>query len=189
MYHPWQQYYSSRPPCVASAIAPAPRHLAGKIMDVSHSDKGIPSEDGVAEKLVGDNCPIAKNAAALEELDAAEGRVAELLEVAAEALEELAGVESLDSSKVEASTKQFLRLVSSVHGTLSSNAALIRDYTPYPRSIYGPRKELELLHEKARFLRATLANLACEETAADSPPASGIEGATTAIAVAADPTS
>eukprot|EP00903_Cladosiphon_okamuranus_P013338 g12431.t1 len=139
-------------------------------MEVSQSDKGLSNEDGVGVKTekqsAGESCPIAKNAALLEELDGAEGKVAELLEVAAEALDELAGVESLDSAKVEASTKQFLGLVSSVHDTLSSNAALIRDYTPYPRSIYGPRKELELLHEKARFLRATLANLACEEAAA-----------------------
>lgn len=125
----------------------------------------------------GQTCPIAKNAALLEELDVAEGKVAELLEVAAKALDELAGVESLNSAKVEASTKEFLGLVSSVHGILSSKSSLVRDYTPYPRSIYGPRKELELLHEKARFLRATLANVSREQppgaavAAAGSPPA------------------
>ena len=170
-------------------------------MDANQSDKGVDNKDGVSvkmeEQLVGESCPIAKNAALLEELDGAEGKVAELLEVAAEALDELAGVESMDSAKVEASTKQFLGLVSSVHGTLSSNAGLIRDYTPYPRSIYGPRKELELLHEKARFLRATLANLAREEAAAassssaasDCPPleVAGAATATTAPAVAPAP--
>lgn len=124
----------------------------------------------------GGKCPIAKNAALLEELDVAEGKVAELLEVAAKALDELAGVESLNSAKVEASTKEFLGLVSSVHDILSSKSSLVRDYTPYPRSIYGPRKELELLHEKARFLRATLASVSREQTpgvavaAAASPP-------------------
>eukprot|EP00752_Nemacystus_decipiens_P012234 g10843.t1 len=164
-------------------------------MDVSQGDKGLDNQGGVGMKMkeqsVGENCPIAKNAALLKELDGAEGKVAELLEVAAEALDELAGVESMDSAKVEASTKQFLSLVSSVHGTLSSNAGLIRDYTPYPRSIYGPRKELELLHEKARFLRATLADLACKEasaaastsaTADPSPPE--VVGATTAASAA-----
>lgn len=130
-------------------------------------------------------CPIAKNAALLEELDVAEGKVAELLEVAAEALDELARVESLDTAKVEASTKRFLGLVSSVHGTLSSNASLIRDYTPYPRSIYGPRKELEILHEKARFLRETLANLSTA-TATDGPSAGGTE-ASAAAEVSAGP--
>lgn len=135
-------------------------------------------------KMEGNNdegaCPITKNAALLEELDVAEGKVAELLEVAAEALDELARVESLDSAKVEASTKRFLGLVSSVHGTLSSNAPLIRDYTPYPRSIYGPRKELEILHEKARFLRETLANLS---TATDVPSTGGTEASAAAAAV------
>ncbi|CAN0137135.1 unnamed protein product [Ectocarpus sp. 13 AM-2016] len=164
----------------------------------AESQKGASSiEDaGVAVKIeekVGgeeDSCPIAKNAALLEELDAAEGMVAELLEVAADALDELAGVESLDSSKVEASTKKFLDLVSSVHGTLSSKAELIRDYTPYPRSIYGPRKELELLHEKARFLRTTLADLSKEQPAStarkeppelNSPPQDGGGGAGAAV--------
>lgn len=146
-------------------------------MDAGKSDEGEAKRDGVVvkteAKLDDEPCPIEKNAALLEELDVAEGKVAELLEVAAEALDELAGVESLDSAKVEASTKRFLGLVSSVHGTLSSNAPLIRDYTPYPRSIYGPRKELELLHEKARFLRQTLANL----SAATAVPPPGGAGA------------
>ncbi|CAM9730401.1 unnamed protein product [Ectocarpus fasciculatus] len=143
---------------------------------LTESQKGVSSmeDGGVAVKMEGqvggdeDPCPIAQNAALLEELDAAEGKVAELLEVAADALDELAGVESLDSTKVEASTKKFLELVSSVHGTLSSKAELIRDYTPYPRSIYGPRKELELLHEKARFLRTTLAELSKEQPASSA---------------------
>lgn len=118
-------------------------------------------------------CPIAKNAALLEELDVAEGKVAELLEVAAGALDELAGVESLDNAKVEASTKHFLGLVSTVHGCLASKASLIRDYTPYPRSIYGPRKELELLQEKARFLRSELASMAVNsESPTGTSPAS-----------------
>lgn len=205
------RFYSLRNPSVGAAapLLPAPRTE----MDVSQSHEGMANKDGVGvemeEQSVGERCPIAKNAALLEELDGAEDEVAELLEVAAEALDELAGVESLDSAKVEASTKQFLGLVSSVHGTLSSNAALIRDYTPYPRSIYGPRKELELLHEKARFLQATLANLACEEaataaaaataavdtSAAEGSSPSGVVGAITtaaptpAQAVAAGPTS
>ncbi|CAM9989591.1 unnamed protein product [Ectocarpus sp. 4 AP-2014] len=164
----------------------------------TESRKGASSieDDGVAVKMEGqvggdeDSCPIAKNAALLVELDAAEGKVAELLEVAADALDELAGVESLDSSKVEATTKKFLKLVSSVHGTLSSKAELIRDYTPYPRSIYGPRKELELLHEKARFLRTTLAELSKEQPASsarkrppesDSPPQDDEGGTTAAV--------
>lgn len=134
------------------------------------------------------SCPIEKNAALLKELDLAEGKVAQLLDVAAEALDELAGVESLNSAKVEASTKTFLGLVSSVHGTLSSKASLIRDYTPYPRSIYGPRKELELLHEKARFLRGTLADLS---RSADLPPSgeAAAGATTTAVAEAATPVS
>lgn len=136
-------------------------------------------EGGEAQALGDGTCPIAKNAALLKELDVAEGKVAELLEVAARALDELAGVESLNSAKVEASTKEFLGLVSSVHDTLSSKSSLVRDYTPYPRSIYGPRKELELLHEKARFLRATLASVSREPppvvavAAAAPPPAGG----------------
>lgn len=139
-------------------------------------------EGGEAPALGVETCPIAKNAALLEELDVAEGKVAELLEVAARALDELAGVELLNSAKVEASTKEFLGLVSSVHDILSSKSSLVRDYTPYPRSIYGPRKELELLHEKARFLRATLASVSGEPpvvavAAAASPPAGAVKPA------------
>ncbi|CAM9376863.1 unnamed protein product [Pylaiella littoralis] len=155
-------------------------------MDITESDHAVAVENrnGVVVKTEGkfaDDkvCPIARNAALLEELDVAEGKVAELLEVAAEALDEIAGVESLDSSKVETHTKRFLGLVSSVHGTLSSKAALIRDYTPYPRSIYGPRKELEILHEKASFLRATLADLSTaqqEEAEACASPAAAAGG-------------
>lgn len=122
----------------------------------------VKTERGDVPALGDETCPIAKNAALLEELDVAEGKVAEMLEVAARALDELAGVELLNSAKVEASTKEFLGLVSSVHDILSSKSSLVRDYTPYPRSIYGPRKELELLHEKARFLRATLASVSRE---------------------------
>lgn len=134
-------------------------------------------EEEKAPALGVETCPISKNAALLEELDVAEGKVAELLEVAARALDELAGVELLNSAKVEASTKEFLGLVSSVHDILSSKSSLVRDYSPYPRSIYGPRKELELLHEKARFLRATLASVSREQpvvaVAAVAPPPAG----------------
>lgn len=153
-------------------------------MDAAARKKDAGSKGGEkADEEVDDStCPIAKNAALLKELDVAEGKVADLLEVAAGALDELAGVESLDHAKVEASTKQFLGLVSEVHGCLSSKASLIRDYTPYPRSIYGPRKELELLHEKARFLRSTLASMSqvsCDAAApgAASPPATEVEAA------------
>lgn len=129
-------------------------------------------------------CPIAKNAALLEELDVAEEKVAELLEVAAGAVDELAGVESLDNAKVEASTKQFLGLVATVHGCLASKASLIRDYTPYPRSIYGPRKELELLQEKARFLRSELDSMASEAPTATSPaPAAADPSAPSSISL------
>ena len=110
----------------------------------------------------GEECPISRNASLLQELDVAEEKVAELLEVAAGTLDELAAIESIDDAKVELLTKRFLELVSSVHGCLSSKANLVRDYTPYPRSIYGPRKELELLHEKADFLRSELACMAAE---------------------------
>lgn len=149
----------------------------------SEMKKGIDKVAGkeIDQKLHPASCPITKNAALMEELDVAEGKVAEILEVAAGAIDELAGLESLDNAKVEASTKQFLGLVSAVHGCLSSKATLIRDYTPYSRSIYGPRKELELLLEKARFLRSTLASMSREPTAAaddaavaDSP--SSVEG-------------
>ncbi|CAM9158916.1 unnamed protein product [Sphacelaria rigidula] len=115
-------------------------------------------------------CPIARNAALLEELDSAESKVAELLEVAAETLDELArGVvassptASFERDKVEESNKRFLRLVSEVHRCLAPKAEWIRDYKEYPRSSYGERKELELLHEKAAFLRSELANMAAEE--------------------------
>lgn len=121
-------------------------------------------EKSVKQEVVDEACPIARNASLLEELDVAEEKVAGLLEVAAGALDELATVESADNTKVEMSTKRFLDLVSSVHSCLSSKANLVRDYTPYPRSIYGPRKELELLHEKASFLRSELARLASEES-------------------------
>lgn len=120
------------------------------------------SEKGVKQEVRDEACPIARNASLLEELDVAEEKVAELLEVAAGTLDELSAVESADNTKVEMSTKRFLDLVSSVHRCLSSKANLVRDYTPYPRSIYGPRKELELLHEKANFLRSELARLATE---------------------------
>lgn len=130
-------------------------------MEGSRLKKDAPSTNkgGVVPEISKKMCPIARNGALLDELDIAEGKVAELLEVAAGALDELAGVESLDNAKVEESTKHFLALVSSVHESLLSKASLIRDYTPYPRSIYGPRRELELLHEKARFLRSELASM------------------------------
>lgn len=109
------------------------------------------------------NCPIARNAALLEELDNAETKVAEILEVAAETLDELAkgavASSALNREKVDASNKNFLKLVSEVHGCLAPKAEWIRDYKPYPRSTYGERKELELLHEKANFLRFELASM------------------------------
>lgn len=119
---------------------------------------------GSQQSTTSSTCPIAKNAALLIELDTAEGKVAELLEVAAEALDELAsscgvGKESLDTGKVDAANKKFLALVSEVHGCLAPKASLIRNYKPYPRSVYGPRKELELLHEKASFLRSELESM------------------------------
>lgn len=112
-------------------------------------------------------CPIARNAALLEELDNAETKVAEILEVAAATLDELAkgavASSALDREKVDASNKSFLKLVSEVHGCLAPKAEWIRDYKPYPRSTYGERKELELLHEKAEFLRFELASMADNE--------------------------
>lgn len=119
-------------------------------------------------------CPIARNAALLRELDIAETKVAELLDVAVGALDELsAGVGSLDRTKVDEANKNFLRLVSEVHGCLAPKAEWIRDYMPYPRSIYGPRKELELLHEKADFLRFELVDMARAEV---EFPVEGNEG-------------
>lgn len=157
--------------------------------------KGDQTEDEREAKVDAVICPIARNASLMKELDVAEGNVADLLEVAAGALEDLAGIDSLDVSKVEDSTKEFLGLVSAVHECLSSKANLIRDYTPYPRSIYGPRKELELLHEKARFLRSTLASMSRDQLINETPPdttrdarssPAGIATATTFNAVGGD---
>lgn len=131
-------------------------------------------------------CPISRNAALLEELDEAEGKVSELLEVAAEVLEELAKVGNLDRGKVDDASKKFLGLASEVHGCLAPKATLIRDYKPYPRSVYGPRKELELLHEKARFLRAELANMEKGQYLVPGPY--GLAGSRTPAQVASERT-
>lgn len=132
------------------------------------------NEDTVAKEKESQNCelrcPIARNAAMLEELDEAEGKVAELLEVAAGALDELADIRSLDNKKVDEASKRFLDLVKDIHNCLVSKAKFIRNYRPYPRSVYGPRKELELLHEKAHFLRLELAHMA------EKRPYEGSEG-------------
>ncbi|CAN0104113.1 unnamed protein product [Discosporangium mesarthrocarpum] len=79
----------------------------------------------------------ARNAEVLAELDAAELKVAEMLEVAAETLENLAEVDSVDQDRVEACGRRFLGLVGEVHHTLSSHSCFIQDYTPHKSSRSG----------------------------------------------------
>lgn len=128
-----------------------------------NESKATPGSKSVSEGSLTQHgesvCPIARNSSLLRELDEAESKVAELLEIAAEALDDLADVGSLNRENVDTASQRFLGLVSEVHGCLAPKAGLIRDYKPYPRSTYGPRKELELLHAKARFLRGELASI------------------------------
>jgi len=85
-------------------------------------------------------------------LQAVEEKLVKLLEIASKTCQELANTEQVDSRVISSLSIEYLNLIKEIKEALTTQISRVNDELPYQKSIYGERKDLEILNMKVTVI-------------------------------------